>query len=236
MKILAVCIMLLGVAAQAADMVELRYQDSEADGLSYHTRILVSSRYLRMDEGSDGGDFILLDRKTGKIVNVLRERKMLLAMHDRRLPKTPPQTYKVEKKVTPVREGTVRVQVLADGKLCSETVAAVKLFPDAARALAEYKAALAYTQWTSYRGTPAELRQDCDLVHHVWQTGYALSQGLPIEERDYAGRVRQYAGGEKHALRPELFRLPRGYERIQLPELEGAGAGSNSQPSAVQER
>lgn len=236
MKILAASIMLIGVAAQAADMVELRYRDSEADGLSYQTRILVSSRYLRMDEGNDGGDFVLLDRKTGKIVNVLHERKMLLAMHDRKLPKTPPQTYKVEKKVTPVREGTVRVQVLADGKLCSETVAALKLFPDASRALAEYKAALAYTQWTSYRGTPAELRQNCDLAHHVWQTGYALSQGLPIEERDYAGRVRQYAGGEKHAVRPELFRLPRGYERIQLPELEEAGAGSNSQPSAVQER
>lgn len=236
MKILAGFIMLIGVAAQAADMVELRYQDSEADGQSYQTRILVSSRYLRMDEGNDDGDFVLLDRKTGKIVNVLHERKMLLAMHDRKLPKAPPQTYKVEKKVTPVREGTVRVQVLADGKLCSETVAAVKLFPDAARALAEYKAALAYTQWTSYRGTPSELRQDCDLVHHVRQTGYALSQGLPIEERDYAGRVRQYAGGEKHAVRPGLFRLPKGYERIQLPGFEGDGAGSSSQPSAVQAR
>jgi hypothetical protein len=142
----------------------------------------------------------------------------------------------VEKKVTPVRAGTVRVQVLADGKLCSETVAVSKLFPDAARALTEYKAALAYTQWTTYRNTPAELRQDCDLVHHVWQTGMAYSQGLPIEERDYTGRVRLYVSGEKRKLKPELFKLPAGYEMLELPDFEGEGTGNISQPLAVQAR
>ncbi len=211
-------------------MIELRYQDSEDGAAPYPTRILVTDRYLRMDEGRDDGDFVLFDRKTGKVANVLHERRMLMAMHDKKLPVNPPHAYRVEKKVTPVRAGTVRVQVLADGKLCSETVAASRLFPDAARALTEYKAALAYTQWTTYRNTPVELRQDCDLVHHVWQTGMALSQGLPIEERDYAGRVRQYVGGEKRKLKPELFRLPKSYELLELPDFEGEGAGSSSQP------
>jgi hypothetical protein len=217
-------------------MIDLRYQDSEDGTPAYPTRILVTDRYLRMDDGHDDADFVLFDRKTGKVANVLHERKMLIAMHDSKLPKAPSHAYRVEKKVTPVREGTVRVQVLADGKLCSETVAAAKLFPDAARALAEYKAALAYTQWVTYRNTPAELRQDCELVHHVWQTDLALSQGVPLEERDYAGRIRQYVGGEKRALKPELFRLPKDYELIQLPGLAEDDAGSNSQPSEVQAR
>lgn len=217
-------------------MVDIRYQDGEVDGSSYQTRILVTGRYLRMDEGNDGGDFTLFDRKTGKIMNVLHDRKMLLAMLDNKPPKQPAQTYRVEKKVTPVREGTVRVQVLANDKLCSETVAVAKLFPDAAHAIAEYKAALAFTQWATYRNTPAELRQDCDLVHHVWQTGHSLSEGLPIEERDYAGRVRHYVGGEKRAEKSQLFKLPKDYELLKIPEPEGDDTGSNSQPSAVQTR
>jgi hypothetical protein len=228
-------VLLACAAANAAEMLDLRYQDSEADGASYPTRILVTERYLRMDEGRDDGDFVLFDRKTGKLVNVLHERKMLMAMHAGKLPKAAPHAYRVEKKVTPVREGTVRVQVLAGGKLCSETVAAAKLFPDAVRALSEYKAAMAYTQWTTYRNTPAELRQDCDLVHHVWETGHALSHGLPLEERDYAGRVRQYVGGEKRTLKPKLFKLPKGYEMLELPGFEEA-SGSSLQPSAVQAR
>jgi hypothetical protein len=228
--------LLASAAANAADMLELRYQDSEADGVAYQTRILVTARYLRMDEGRDDGDYALLDRKTGKLVNVMHDRKMLMAMHKNKLPEVSPPGYKLEKKVTPVREGTVRVQVLADGKLCSETVASARLFPGAARAMAEYKAAMAYTQWVTYRNTPTELRQDCDLVQHVRETGLALSHGLPIEERDYAGRVRQYAGGGKRALKPQLFKLPKGYELLELPGLEDAAAGSNSQPSAVQVR
>lgn len=211
-------------------MIDLRYQDSEDGAPAYQTRILVTDRYLRMDDGHDAADFMLFDRKTGMVSNVMHERKMLMAMHAARLPQNPSYSYRVERKVTLVRAGTVRVQVLADGKLCSETVAVAKLYPEAARALAEYKAALAYTQWTTYRNTPAELRQDCDLVHHVWQTDMALSQGLPIEERDYAGRVRQYVSGETRKLQPEFFVLPVNYESLGLPGFEGEGTGSSSQP------
>jgi hypothetical protein len=224
-------------AVQAADMIDLRYQDSEDGAPVYATRILVTDRYLRMDDGSDDGDFILFDRKTGKVTNVLHDRKMLMAVLDRKIPKQPPHAYKVERKVTLVRAGTARVQVLADGKLCSETVAVAKLFPEAARAMAQYKAALAYTQWTTYRNTPAELRQDCDLVHHVWQADMAFSEGLPIEERDYAGRLRQYVGGERRMLDPALFKLPEGYESLELPDFkEEEGTGRISQPLAVQAR
>ena len=230
MRILAGLALFACVSAQAADMIELRYQDSEDGAPAYQTRILVTDRHLRMDDGHDDADFVLFDRKTGKVSNVMHERKMLMAMHGAKLPQNPSYSYRVERKVTPVRAGTVRVQVLADGKLCSETVAVEKLYPDVARALAEYRAALASTQWTTYRNTPAELRQDCDLVHHVWQTDMALSQGLPIEERDYAGRVRQYVSGETRKLQPELFVLPVNYESLELPGFEGEGTGSSSQP------
>lgn len=230
MKKLAAAMLLACAGAQAADMVDLRYRDSEGGDAAYTTRILVTERYLRMDDGNDDADFVLFDRKTGKVSNVIHAQKTLMSIQNKTLPKNSTPAYRVEQRVAEVRPGTVRVQVLADGKVCSETVAAASLYPDAARALAEYKAALAYTQWVTYRNTPAELRQDCDLVHHVWQTGMSLSRGLPIEERDYAGRVRQYVSGEKRKLDPALFKLPRNYEAFVPPDTGGTGAGKNSQP------
>lgn len=210
-------------------MIDLRYEDREGGAPAYETRILVTDRYLRMDDGNDAADFVLFDRKTGKVVNVVHSQRTIMALQDKKLPRNPSLPYHADRTVLPVRAGTVRVQVRADGKLCSETVAVSKLYPDAVRAMAEYKAAAAYTQWVTYRNTPPELRQDCDLVHYVWQTGMALSQGLPIEERDYSGHVRHYLRGETRRLEPALFELPKDYDSFTLPDI-GEGTGSSSQP------
>jgi hypothetical protein len=165
---------------------------------------------------------------------VLHDPKILMRMANRPLPGSRPLAYTVEEKVLPVRAGTVRVQIFADGKLCSETVSAKGLLPDAARALAEFKSALAYTQLQTFRNTPEELRQPCDLAHHVWEGGRGLAYGLPLEERDYAGRVRRLSGNAMKNLDSALFVLPTGYIAMQPPEADQAGP--SLQPSAVQAR
>lgn len=215
-------------------MTELRYQDQDPGSEPYMTRILITERFLRLDGGHDKGDFVLFDRKSRHVVNVLHDQKILMRMHNRPLPDTRPLSYKVEEKVSPVNQRTIRVQLFADEKLCSETVSDQAMLPGAAKAMAEYKNALAYTQLQTYLNTPAELRQPCDLVHHVWESGRSLAYGLPIEERDYAGRVRQFSGSAMKRLDPGLFKLPKGYVTMQPPE--GDQTAPNLQPSAVQTR
>jgi hypothetical protein len=206
-----------GLSVQAADMIELRYQDQDPGEAPYQTRVLITDRHLRLDDGRDSSDFVLLERKSGTLTNILHEQKMLMRMHTRALPSIP-VGYKVEEKVTPVRSGTVRVQIFADGRQCSETVAARKLLPGATDALGEYKSALAYTQWLTYQNTPPEVRQVCDLVHHVWDARRTLAQGLPLEEVDYAGRTRQLTASGRKPLNHALFRLPKGYALMQPPD------------------
>ncbi len=215
-------------------MTELRYQDQDAGGDPYLTRFLITDRFLRMDSGLDNDDFVLLDRKTRQVVNVLHGQKVLMKMRNKPLPATRPPEYKVEEIVTPVNKGTLRVQIRAGNSTCSETVAAKDLLPDAARALAEFKAAVAYTQWLTYSGTPADLRQTCDLAQHVWDSGRALTYGLPIEERDYSGKVRVFSGHAARKSKPLLFRLPKGYVDMQPPE--GNQTDFNAQPASVQAR
>lgn len=234
MRLIAGLFFLASVDLHAAGILELRYQDQDPGSEPYLTRILISDRFVRLDGGKDSGDFVLYDRKSRQVVNVLHDQKILMRMLTRPLPDVRPQTYKFEEKVTPVREGTVRVQFMADGKVCSEAVAAKGLLPDAARALGEYKSALAPTQLQTYLNTPADLRQSCDLAHHVWEGARVFSYGLPIEERDYEGRVRQFSGSGMKKLSADLFRLPKGYLTMQPPE--GDQTRPSVQPSSVQVR
>lgn len=218
MKFAAIVLFAIGLSAQAADMVELNYRDQEQGGQVYQTRILVNSRYLRMDEGQDKGDFTLLDRKTGDVVNVQHEQKLMVRLHNRPLPRIRQPAYKVSEQTEVVRPGTTRVRIYADDKLCSETVAARKLFPDAAEAIGQFRSAMAYTQWQTYQNTPEELRQNCDLVHYVWEVTRPLEYGLPMEERDYSGRIRVLEGSKRVPLKSSLFVLPKGYAVIQPPD------------------
>lgn len=232
MRFVACLLVLMCVKAQAAGMLELRYLDQDPGSEPYLTRILVSERFMRLDGGEDSGDFVLFDRKSRQVVNVLHDRKILMRMHNRPLPRTRSLVYKLEEKTTPVKKNTLRVQVLANGKLCSETVSAKSMLPGAARAMAEYKSALAYTQLQTYLNTPADLQQPCDLAHHVWDAGRALSYGLPIEERDHEGRIRQFSGSAMKRLNPALFKLPKGYVTMQPPE--GDQTAPSVQPSPEQ--
>lgn len=56
----------------AATMSELNYQDADPGTAAYRTRILVTPDYLRMDTGNDNGDFVLLKRSSGELLNVIR--------------------------------------------------------------------------------------------------------------------------------------------------------------------
>jgi hypothetical protein len=214
----AVCLVLLGLSilggvrpSLAADMIVLYYRDHDPGSPSYTSRILITPEFLRLDDGRDEADFILLKRKSGELTNVLHSVKTSMRIPGKPLPGSARPAWRAEARVEEVRPGTNRVTVLANGNVCSQTVAAETLLPEAAKALAEYKAALAWTQYQTYQNTEPDLRQDCDLVHHVWDTGLALGHGLPLEERDYAGRSRQLEKQGREKLRPGLFKLPAGY-------------------------
>ncbi len=213
------CFILGGAhAAFSADMIVLHYLDQDPGAPAYTSRILITPQFLRMDDGRDESDFILLKRKTGELTNVLHSMKTNMRIRNKPLPGSARPAWKVEERVEEIRPGTRRVTVQVNGKVCSQTVAAARLLPEAAKALAEYKAALAWTQYRTYENTEPDMRQDCDLVHYVWNTGLALSHGLPLEERDYAGRSRQLEKQGRERLRRGLFRLPTGYAVINATQ------------------
>lgn len=203
-------------AACAADMVALRYIDADPGDPPYLTRILVTPDFLRMDDGNDDGDFVLLDRRQQKVINVMHGNQLAMVFSASTLPPKP-AGWKPVLDVKPAARGTRRFSLTVKGVTCSEGVAARRAAPDAARAMAELKAILAAMQYRVWQDTPSAIQHDCDLANLVWESGATLELGLPLEEREFTGRTRRFESESKQPLNPKLFRVPDGMPQIAAP-------------------
>jgi len=227
MKRLSGCLLGMGLiglsAAQAVDrvpdsatMTALRYIDQDPGEPPYLTRILVTPDFMRLDEGTEGGDFVLLDRRQQKVINVMHGNQLAMVFSAGELPPKP-AGWKPVLEVKPAATGTQRFSLTVKGVVCSEGVAAQRAAPDAARAMAELKYVLATMQYRMWKDSPSELQHDCDLANQVWESGATLKLGLPLEEREFTGRTRQFESESKQPLQPELFRVPDGMTLVDAP-------------------
>ena len=215
MKWLMVGVLGMG-AAHAADMIALRYVDQDPGDPPYLTRILVTPDFMRMDDGNDDGDFVLLDRRQRKVINVMHGNQLALVFTPGTLPPLP-AGWKPVLDVKPAARGTRRFSLTLKGVVCSEGVAALRAAPDAARAMAELKGVLAAMQYRVWKDSPSAIQHDCDLANLVWESGATLKLGLPLEEREFTGRSRQFESESKQPLKPELFRVPDGMPQVPAP-------------------
>ena len=214
--LLGLLLLLLGAgAAHAADMAVVRYVDQDPGDPPYLTRILVTPDFMRMDSGEDGGDFVLLDRRQRKVINVMRDNQLAMVFTSGTVPPKP-ASWKPRLDTRKAARGTQRFSLAVNGVVCSEGLA-VRRAPDAARAMAELKAILAATQHRVWQASPREMQHDCDLVNMVWASGATLELGLPLEEREFSGRTRQLESESRQPLQPELFRVPDGLTAIDAP-------------------
>jgi hypothetical protein len=205
---------LIAGAAQAADMTVLRYVEQDPGDPPYVTRLLVTPAFMRMDSGEDAGDFVLLDRRKKTVYNVMLGSGMAMAFVPGRLPARP-SGWRARLETRPGAAGTLNYRLLVNQSVCSEGKLAPRAAPDVARALGELKSVLAVTQYRVWQASPRDMQHECDLANQVWEFGRVLKAGLPLEEVEAGGRVRQFESESRLPLDPALFRLPEG-----LPVLE----------------
>lgn len=216
MKWLLLAAGLLAGGAQAAGMTVLRYVDQDPGDPPYTTRMLVTSDFMRMDDGADDGDFILLDRRQRLVINVMRGNKLAMVFTAAALPPRP-AGWKPRLVTGKAARGKQRFSLGIHGVVCNEGVIALKAAPEAVRAMSELKSILAATQYRVWKETPREMQHDCDLANQVWDADAALKLGLPLEEREFSGRLRQFESVSRQPVQPTLFRVPEGLTTINAP-------------------
>lgn len=205
----------------AENMTELDYLDHDPGTAAYPTRILVNKNFMRMDSGKGADDFILLDRHAGIIYNVVRSEASIYRYNPHPLTLAQPTPWKIQEQVKQLPGNTRKFTLGVNGKPCMEITAADKLLPDVVSALATYRQTLASVEALTWQRTPPEMRDECDLVQHVFEIRRTLQYGLPIEEVYANGRSRRYVSHGTRASQAALFQLPPTYKIINADQLQG---------------
>ncbi len=212
--------------------VQLVFEEREAGMDPYRTRYLVTPNYLRIDDGTDGADFILLDRRTEIIYSTNEGNRTILTITHRLRKETSPIALELaERQQALVGAPTIsglrpeHHTFLVNEQRCYDVVAVPGLAEDAVEALKLYRLVLASEHKRMLPYVPPDTYEICDLAHNVFAADRYLQHGLPIEEWDQAGYRRALLDIEPaHGVDPSLFSLPAGYRRFTMEVSSGDGA------------
>ncbi len=201
----------------------LKFSEQDEGAAPYEARMVVTPKYLRMDNGSDAGGFVLLDRATNAVYSVSRMDRTILVIRPTKIPLPRPTEFRQQvlkdKGDFPAVVGkkVVHYTFFTNGRRCFDVYAAAGLLPDAVAALREYQLALAGQQAATEAKMPPSMRSVCDLANYVFRPARYLDYGFPVRQRDDAGTTRQLLDYKTAVpVASSLFVLPSGYRRYSV--------------------
>jgi len=202
----------------------LLYEEQEAGTASYPVRIMVNADHVRLDDGYDGSDYALMERKSRTIYSVSHEEKRILVIDtqvvEHRQPADLNITVEQEHDAgSPMIAGIqpLHVSIKANDEVCFQAVVVPGLLPTAIAGLIEYAQALGTRQLAALDTVPESVQTPCYLTRYAYAPELHLRHGLPIQEWDTRGFRRKLVDyNEQESVAPALFLLPSGYERIRI--------------------
>ena len=224
----ALCFALASCARDEDKVTALLYVEQAKGAQPERVRMLVGARYLRIDEGRDGNDYLLFDRSSRTIYSVSSTAKQTLVIALRPVSQDSPVplTHRVETddaKFPSVAGHEVRHhRLLTNDKLCYDLHAAQHLNPQAVAGLREYYEALAGQQAVTLAITPKEFLTPCELANNVFAPARHLAHGLPVRLVDNHGKMSELMDiQESFPGADRLFTLPADYPQLAIEKLRG---------------
>jgi hypothetical protein len=203
----------------------LSFSESSPDG-EYPVRMLVSDKFLRIEDGDTHDGFILYDRAAHTIYSVSHAAKSTLVLHARPVTLSAPQQFehKVEREketLPPVDGKTVtHYRLFTNRERCFDVYAADGLLPEAVAALREYHESLAGEQAVMQTNFPTGMQSVCDLADQVFVPARYLVQGFPVRQVNRTGITRQLISYKRDVpVEKGIFDLPKDYKLITPGEL-----------------
>jgi hypothetical protein len=205
----------------------LSFTESGPDGDAYPVRMLVSGKFLRIEDGDGQDGYVLFDRAARVVYSVNRADKTTLVVRARPVKLSPPakfeQAVERDPKEFPAVDGkpVVHYRLLTNRERCFDVYAAEGLLPEAVTALREYQQALAGEQAVIQGRTPASMQSVCDLADLIFLPGRNLDQGFPVRQVNHAGVTRQLVDFKRDIpAKAGMFELPGDYKRITTSDVK----------------
>ncbi|HFD31828.1 MAG TPA: hypothetical protein ENJ28_03820 [Gammaproteobacteria bacterium] len=206
----------------AGDM--LIFSEILGDQSESNVRMIITDDYLRIDDGTDSEDYVLFDRKTKIIYNIVADDKSIMEMetHDIKLKPNFPLLWSVESQPSHLLMKTddanaaraTHYRLKLNQKECYNLVALDKGMEKPLIAMREYRKALANQLKKHYQ---AQKGQECYEAINIFSPTTHLNQGFPIREWSVYGYQRFLVNYRKNIIFPKrLFELPKGYGRMKI--------------------
>jgi len=201
----------------------LWYVEQEVGIEPYKVRYIVSRDFMRSDEGSDEGGFVLFDRAEQQIYSVVPENRTIFHVDGRgELPQVTPQiSIEIkrsadEKAPRVAGEVPVTLELVANQELCYSAIIVPGHLQQARAAFREFAQALSIQQSRTLAATPQEYQTPCFLSRYLYATDFHLQQGIPLVDWSPEGHRRELLDYETGVELDEgLFELPDGFAMIQ---------------------
>jgi hypothetical protein len=229
LRAVATALILLSAPAWAEKVgsVMLMYQAHESGVAPYSSRILVTERYVRMDDGIDKGDYLIFDRQSRLISSVTHNDQTVFEIPPREITLESPIPLKRRSKQLQVENAPTvggrqpqQHQLYVNDTLCYNVVAVPGLMGDAVQALRDFRRVLAGEHAKALPDIPADMQQACDLALHTFHYDWQLQFGLPIQEWDEAGNGQVLMDYKQDFMVDEsLFGLPENYHHYNTDSL-----------------
>jgi len=225
--VLAALVALAACSAKPSTATFLSFTESGPDGDAYPVRMLVTDKFLRIEDGDGQDGYVLFDRAARVVYSVNRTDKTTLVVRAQPVKLTPPAKFKqaVERdaETLPAVDGrpVIHYRLLTNGERCFDVYAAEGLLPEAVAALREYQQALAGEQAVIQTRTPANMQSVCDLADLIFLPGRYLDQGFPVRQVNHAGVMRQLVDFKRGVpVKAGIFDLPGDYKQITTADIK----------------
>jgi hypothetical protein len=208
------------------------FLEQESDVEPYQTRMIVTKKFIRIDDGKGSDSFVLYDRVKKVVFSTNPDEKTIMAVHEKKLKKgqvfEPPfkLTHSVKEipvlKEAPMLNGekAKHYQLITNDKVCYDVVAVKGLMPHVVSALTTFHQHMATDSIVTFNNMPADMHDACDMTLTTFKPTRHFEQGFPIQEwgkREYMRSLVDYDINFKAD--QALFVLPEGYKHYTVKEL-----------------
>jgi hypothetical protein len=197
------------------------WAERRAQGEPYPLRLLLSEAVLRFDGGKDEDDFLLLDRSSKTLYNVVRadQSVMQVAYVPVAVDDALAGAIRLEQSLesmqgAPKVEGLVplKLTLKANGDVCRTSVVVPELFPEIVTALQEFATAMASFHAANLPSADSENLNACSFADAILAPTRSLESGFPVQENQSTGVQRMLFSLEEDAELPAaLFAPPADY-------------------------
>lgn len=232
LKKILLCLLIAVAAGACQKKVEVKpsmalFGEQETDVDPYQTRVIVNQAYMRMDDGKDSKDFVLLDRKARKIYSINSDNKTIMTIDYRLVDVERPIELLISNDRVKVKEDIPTIDgktpehyaFSVNGKVCYEAMLVKDMLPDMRKAMQTFADILAGDSAVTFNSIPADMQNACDMASNTFAPSRHLKLGFPIQEwkEGYSRTLLEYH--EDYAIEPSLFELPKDYFQFSVQDF-----------------